>query len=1224
MKLTRFMHILVVASIVLAALGISYSPVAAQDVPAIDEPEYVPGQLIVGFRGESVPPNFLSNLKTALPTSSQPRLLKSTTGSALVGFSASANMQEIAARVSRMSGVRYAEPNYILALNLPESDHQRTGETEYIIRPVSAEVDITQTPAYRPGDPRLNRIDPASLETRSATFTDGKSFVAVPVDTVKSMRVNTSPRARGVYPNDAYLWWNGGPWTTVGAEIVWPNTTVSKNVCVVDTGVDYNHKDLTTAFVLKGYDFVNDDLDPMDDNGHGTHVAGIITARPNNAIGIVGAAPTAKVVAVKVLNSQGWGTTYNIARGIRSCADRTDVSVLNLSLGSYTNHQVLYDAVNYAVNAKGKLLVAAAGNDNVSAKLYPAAYSDTLAFPEFENKVISVAASGTYYQPDPWDNPNWWEVDYWCKADYSNYGDWVTIVAPGTSVFSTTPWDRSFWLNEMYGVDMRYSWMDGTSMASPYVAAAAARGWGYAPTSFNWQVGEALRYMAPFGLGDPGDESCWPYAQWDEPMVNVAAMMDRGAAFGSVRDALTGLPLSGAQIQAYKSGVLVGSSVTAPDTWKADPSEPDPTRIYLGFNAGADVLNLPVSMNTYSFKASMTNYTASPQNVFSHRGANDVWPGSYTYLSTAAIPPKSVNFDVSLGWFSWYRGDLGTPYLDGLEDLDLNVSLPGYPNVADIAQPDNFVVGPEGNSFNGIGGVNPEGTMVAFPFAHRKRDGGGVDWINFETTAISSRKAHGSLAANTAVPYYPGDYVAWVTDWGQTVDHDADGCGDNYGADFDSTYDNTCGGTGTPGIPVMGPYLEPYIYVWKDGLIKSFINMDDGYDPESACNSHWWQAMKVTSGTVGVPSYAFIDDCATDPWWPAYVDPAGDEDGDGLPNGWEINGYDANADGIVDIDLPALGANYQHKDIFVEMDYMYRDTATYGLAPSQAVLDEIVAVFASAPVSNPDGVDGINIHLDLDNQVAYDNDLNNVYTEFYNLKAANFDPTRTAVYHYMIWADRYSGGTSSGLSFGIPATDFIVTLGGWNSGTGGTDNQKIGTFIHELGHNLNLTHGGSDHTNYKPNYLSVMNYRFQTSGVYRDGSWGNFDYQRFYLPALDEMDLDETAGLNSVDASTYGTYHTCWNSGSWVFSANANGPIDWDCDTDDTETSVAADINYDGYVEALGSQDNWASIVFHGGGVIGSGMSPQALMAFIQDNYVDPQLDELTYEEQLELDAHTP
>src|SRR5690242_8217985 len=136
---------------------------------------------------------------------------------------------------------------------------------------------------------------------------------------------------------------------------------------------------------------------------------------------------------------------------------------------------------------------------------------------------------------------------------------------------------------------------------------------------------------------------------------------------------------------------------------------------------------------------------------------------------------------------------------------------------------------------------------------------------------------------------------------------------------------------------------------------------------------------------------------------------ATDTDGDSLPDAWETNGYDANGDGVVDVDLPAMGANPKKKDLFVELDYMS------GRLASTAALDRIVQVFASAPVGNPDVSTGITIHLDAGaargtkydlgggNEVPYDADLNPSATQTNAIKAANFASTRKAVFHYMLW-----------------------------------------------------------------------------------------------------------------------------------------------------------------------------------------------------------------------------
>ena len=329
---------------------------------------------------------------------------------------------------------------------------------------------------------------------------------------------------------------------------------------------------------------------------------------------------------------------------------------------------------------------------------------------------------------------------------------------------------------------------------------------------------------------------------------------------------------------------------------------------------------------------------------------------------------------------------------------------------------------------------------------------------------------------------------------------------------------------------------------------------------------------------------------------PSVITPLGrDSDGDGLPDEWERHGY---TEGGVFVDLPGMGANPYHKDLFVWMDYMVRPGGT-SLAPSQAVIDNIKAVFANAPVANPDGTTGITIHPLLKYQVPFAETLgsatdeNQVWIDFDALKGLHFPAAYAKSFRYMIWANSYDASSSSGLARGIPATNFLVTLGLWEP-VGGTDWAKLGTFIHEFGHCLGLTHGGSDHDNYKPNYLSVMNYFFQITGLYRNGVWGDtsqnpllFDYQRIDTPTLDENNLNELAGLGS-GATGYGTrYYARVSSTVGEYSvADASGQIDWNKDNH-YETGVKADINDDGVRNQLIAQNNWPHINYSAGGLLG-------------------------------------
>jgi thermitase len=148
---------------------------------------------------------------------------------------------------------------------------------------------------------------------------------------------------------------------------------------------------------------------------------------------------------VKVLSDNGSGSWSAIANGIRWAADN-GAKVINMSLGGYSASSTVQDAVNYAWG-KGVVLVAAAGNDNTTSKLYPAAYDN----------VIAVAATDRNDR----------------KASFSNYGDWVDIGAPGASILSTTPDHRS----RIWGRGVKYAYGSGTSMATPFVAGVAGLVW---------------------------------------------------------------------------------------------------------------------------------------------------------------------------------------------------------------------------------------------------------------------------------------------------------------------------------------------------------------------------------------------------------------------------------------------------------------------------------------------------------------------------------------------------------------------------------------------------------------------------------------------------------------------------------------------------------------------------------------------------------------------------
>lgn len=357
-----------------------------------------------------------------------------------------------------------------------------------------------------------------------------------------------------------------------------------------------------------------------------------------------------------------------------------------------------------------------------------------------------------------------------------------------------------------------------------------------------------------------------------------------------------------------------------------------------------------------------------------------------------------------------------------------------------------------------------------------------------------------------------------------------------------------------------------------------------------------------------------------------------DADGDGLPDSWETDGLDVDDDGTVDVDLPAMGADPQRKDIFVEIDWMFDEPTCVwficwggdDFSPSPLAMQAVVAAFADAPVGNPDGSTGITLHLDAGptsimdaagslwgdlgagNAVAHQDNLGGsttidgtfldcagngqAFTGAYDwsafdaVKTANFDPVRRDVFHYAIYADQYNNGTSSGISRGIPASDFIVSQGAFNGGTGFTLTQERGTLMHEFGHNLGLQHGGDDNCNLEPNYLSIMSYAFQFPGLRVAGIDGTLDYSRERLVDLDENALDETVGLEpDALVGDFGTRWRCGGAGRVV--DDAAGAIDWNCNGNATQTGIGADINGDGTRLLVDGHDDWEGLRFDGGAV---------------------------------------
>ncbi len=248
------------------------------------------------------------------------------------------------------------------------------------------------------------------------------------------------------------------------------STGAGVRVAVIDTGVDFTHPDLAAAYA-GGWDYIFNDNDPQDDQGHGTHVAGTIAARMSNLTGdpakdegVVGVAPNARILAYKVCRSDGTCDDFSIVQAIdRAVAD--GAKVINMSFGGPAFSQSMYDAVQRAWNA-GLVIVGGAGNDGSTALFYPAAFDN----------VISV---GAFDEDDR-------------RASFSNYGSWVDISAPGNVIMSTYPMYNCSPYNAVPGDTGCYTWLSGTSMATPHVSGAAALVWSRTDVATNAQVRDII------------------------------------------------------------------------------------------------------------------------------------------------------------------------------------------------------------------------------------------------------------------------------------------------------------------------------------------------------------------------------------------------------------------------------------------------------------------------------------------------------------------------------------------------------------------------------------------------------------------------------------------------------------------------------------------------------------------------------------------------------------
>lgn len=831
---------------VIVALAFSMLPSAAaiaQDAPGAPAAQYVPGEVLVAFAPGGSGKTYAASAQ-ALAGQTGADVAASFENLALLSIDPAADVAALASELTASGQVIFAQPNWVYSV--PEA--AAAGERPGVTLPQDA------TYSLRTAEGGTRSFSAKQLAAMR-TIKKGKSIPAFPKEIV----------------NDFYQSWG---WDIVETDVVWRNSASSTAVCVIDTGVDSKHADLKSK-VINGYDFINDDKQPYDDSGHGTHVAGIIAARNNNTTSTVLGVSNGKVVAVKALNAQGQGTSFSVAAAVRYCADRTDVRVINMSLGSPEADAVEYQSLRYAIVEKGKLVVAAAGNGGTTQADYPAAWAHPSTPPpasvgganELAAGLIAVAAArsnppyvrlwiDTNASGAP-DGDEWYEYGD-CATRFTNYGRHVELVAPGDQIYSTQPTSYPFYNNYMFGYAKGYDYDTGTSMAAPYAAAAAVRTLSVFNELTNAQLKERListgralnyaydtnggininnAYASPgfnFGNAEDGVERapfCWPNNAFGAAgsmtgarYLDVSAAMGRVGFYAEVYNASSGLPLYGAKIAITRDG-----SSKILDTGLVGKASP-----------GAFIQNIPLPTGAepelYHLWVSKSGYTAGYQWIDSPQLENpelnpDANKGGMlaTAWNSIAVPPNK-NVWVVLNWSMFSNAN-----------FDLAVWLPEDSAAGGVVSADRLELYLGAGAYRGPDWergtlLKPEqfGGSVS-PYAQMMHDGGdGINsdsYVRFDALQIKDAPAWG------VQPYYSPDsaslpYLAFVTD-------------------YSGPPSGGLGGS-APAMNTDQPagFAYPIVRVWYGGRMVNLARVTTDTPGCQNPGSDWWHAVNITGQQV--------------------------------------------------------------------------------------------------------------------------------------------------------------------------------------------------------------------------------------------------------------------------------------------------------------------------------------------------------------------------------------
>ncbi len=907
------------------------------------------------------------------------------------------------------------------------------------------------------------------------------------------------------------------------------------SIAICDTGIDTSHPRLGassgTIFndkVIGGYDTGDGDNDPRpgsSGNAHGTACAGI-AAGDLGTVGdyIGGVAPEAKLYAIKISTGTG-GSATNAAMiaawewAVTHQNDDPDnpIMIISTSFGGGRNFSTCdsesVGMTTAAANsvAAGITIFASSGNDG---------YCDSMGWPACISYVNSV---GAVY--DAAFGINYPCVDFASCAAKSAHGGCSTgyYAIDNTSTDMVTSYSNSASFltlfapsNAAYTTDISglgghsdgdyYTDFGGTSAASPYAAGAAA-------------VLQAAAKAKTGSFLTPAEVQAYLVNNGDNVTDSKVAITRPRINLGN---SVAALP---AADDAYEENDVLSAA------WYLNGWERTWLSAISGLGEAADDDWYKIEVNPSAYRRLQAELHFTHANGDIDLELYDA-AGMQLASSNSSTNDEAIDYTVSAMGFYYLRvypvgSNHGNSYDLWWDDLPV---APG-PMVSNPSPADGTTV-PPGSSGQHLQVYSPDAIS------------GIIHYDDDVTVGSSIEASKNGNYLEADVPYASGRMNNNGTNYWFVVATDSAGGVTRYPASSNLSFTvNERGGGAMP---------------WLTLLLNS--SSDSGCaDTGDADNDRLLNCVETNTGV-----FVNADNTGTDPNNP-------DTDGDSIKDGDEVLGT------LAGLDLPAMGLNPLQKNILLEYDW-FNDSlecTSHSHRPTAAATAAVSAAFANAPNSNPDGSTGITVIHDYGQGGAFTggnliSDPDGIIvggvsgSEFLNHKSAHFAANRNGYFHYILLPHRYNTNSDSSGQAEVNGDDLIVSLYCY-----GSDSNVAHTVMHELGHNLNLRHGGNVNCNYKPNYNSVMNYKFQFPGADNncdatgDGVLDYSDGSRF---SLNENSLNENIGVCGFAAID-------WNGNSTIES-----PVVYDINSSDSYQVI----NCGGTYTTLTDHNDWSALAFSG------------------------------------------